>query len=90
MPNPIHFILALALAVLVAAYNIRKGHYPRAMKLFVILFVLGQLAGYGLDMEVLKVTLVEEGKDVFSIVSLLMPLAVAFTLDYGMRKLGWS
>lgn len=90
MPNLTHFLGALALAILVAAFNIRRGHYPRAMKFFVVLFVVGQLAGYGLNLEVLKVTLLEEGREVFSIVSLLMPLAAAFVLDYAIGKLARS
>lgn len=73
-------IVPLAIAVIF----IRKGIHSRSLSIFLGLFVIGQLVGYVINVDILKVAIPhgETGVAYQVITSTALPLILAFVIDY--------
>lgn len=73
--------------MLISIILIKKQFYARALKIFLVLFILGQIIGYGFNVDLLK-TIVPSSSDVKNVVgyqvltSTIFPLIIAFSLDF--------
>ncbi|MCC5910022.1 MAG: hypothetical protein JJT76_06245 [Clostridiaceae bacterium] len=69
---------------------IRKNYYVKPLSIFVVLYIMGQIIGYGLGVDILKAvvpspTNPETGTMYQIIPSIVFPLVLAFTSNYVFR-----
>lgn len=62
---------------------IKKDKYRRLMSFFIVIFILGQVIGYGMDIDFLKVNIPQGDYGTsYSLASTAIPLALAAFIDY--------
>lgn len=89
MSNHVLFsaVTSIGATLLISIVLIKKKHYVRALTLFILLYILGQIIGYGFNVDLLKAVIPsfsdpENGVAYQVITSTLFPLLIAFTTDY--------
>lgn len=75
----------VGMILIISIILIRKKYYVNTLKLFIALFVIGQIIGYGLGVDILKVVLPsfsypESGVVYQVITSTILPLLLAFII----------
>jgi len=80
-------IMSIGATLLISITLIRKKHYVRALAIFIFLYVIGQIMGYGLGVDILKAVIPssshpESGAAYQVITSTVFPLLLAFIIDY--------
>ena len=89
MSGEVQLLIAITIAsvLILSVVFIRKGIYPRVMRVFLVLFVIGQAAGYGIGVDFMKI-LIPRGETgtSYSVASTAIPLALAFGIDLLRRR----
>ena len=80
-------IINISATLFISIALIKKKHYARPYKIFIFLYILGQILGYGLGVDILKAVVPsfsdpENGVAYQVITSTIFPLIIAFMLDY--------
>ncbi|MGI5916255.1 MAG: hypothetical protein ACOX9A_07370 [Anaerolineae bacterium] len=84
--HSIFSFLSIASVLAVSFFWIRRGTYRRALSIFVILFLIEQVAGYGLGIDLLKVNMPYGASGTrYSPASVVIPLILAFGVDRAVR-----
>ncbi len=82
----------IAVPLIIAVMFIRKGIHPRPLSIFLGLFLIGQLIGYVINVDILKVAIPhgETGVAYQVITSTAFPLMLAFIIGkiYSLSKKG--
>jgi len=81
------FILNIGATLAISIVLIRKNYYVRPLSIFIALYIIGQIAGYGLDIDILKAVIPsysqpESGIEYQVIPSTAFPLVLAFVSNY--------
>lgn len=89
-PYWIGIVIRIAVVLTLSVILIKKKLFPKPISIFMILFIIGQVIGYGMDIDFLKVhTLYRNsiGNNGIStsIASTAIPLTLAFIIDYTSR-----
>lgn len=85
-PHWISIVISITCTVTASALLIKKNLLPRPMRIFIGLFIIGQVIGYGIDIEFLKVNIPHGDRGTaLSLASIAIPLALAFIIDYMSR-----
>lgn len=80
-------IINISATLLISIAFIKKKYYARPYKIFIFLYIIGQILGYGLGVDILKVVVPsfsdpENGVSYQIITSTIFPLIIAFVIDY--------
>lgn len=78
-------IISISATYLVSIIFIRKEYYVRELKIFILLYTIGQLLGYGLEIDILKTVIPssfnpETGSTFQIVTSIILPFLLAFTI----------
>ena len=76
----------IAATIFISIVLIRRNYHVRAMKIFLFLYIMGQVLGYGFGVDILKSVIPslsdpENGIAYQVITSTILPLLLAFTID---------
>jgi len=76
-------IFNIGVVLFISLILIRKNYYVRGLKIFIFLFIIGQVLGYGLGVDILKSVIpspsnLESGVSYQIITSTILPLLLAF------------
>ena len=88
MNNLILFsVVNISATFIISIILIKRKHFVRALKIFLCLYTIGQIVGYGLNVDILKAVVPsfsdpETGVAFQVITSTGFPLLLAFIIDY--------
>jgi predicted permease len=76
-------IFNIGVVLFISLILIRKNYYVRGLKIFIFLFIIGQVLGYGLGVDILKSVIPsssnpKSGVSYQIITSTILPLLLAF------------
>ncbi|MCG8500860.1 MAG: hypothetical protein MJB12_10700 [Firmicutes bacterium] len=85
-PHWISVIIPITVTLIASILLIKKNVFPRPISIFMGLFIIGQVIGYGMDVDFLKVNIPhgDTGTSI-SLASIFIPLSFAFIIDYASR-----
>lgn len=79
----INIVVSITVTLTVSIVLIKKKLFSRPISIFMVLFILGQVIGYGMNVDFFKVNIPhEDSGTAVSITSIAIPLALAFMIDY--------
>ncbi|WP_411678410.1 hypothetical protein [Caproicibacter sp.] len=87
-PHWIYIALSFISIFAVSFICMKKGWHIRALVIFLVLFIMEQLIGYGMDISVFMVNKPHgSGGTTLSFGSIVIPLFLAFLIDYAVKLL---
>jgi len=80
-------IISIGVTLFVSMFLIKKKYHVRPFVIFIFLYVIGQIIGYGLGVDILKAVVPsfsdpKNGVAYQVITSTIFPLIIAFIIDY--------
>jgi len=85
-------IISISATLLISIIYIKKKYFVRVLTIFVFLYVIGQIIGYGFNVDILKAVIPssshpESGVAYQVITSSVFPLLIALIIDYSYKSL---
>lgn len=84
-PYWINTVISITFTLIVSIILIKKNLFARPISIFIGLFIIGQVIGYGMDIDLLKVNIHRDNGTVISMASTAIPLILALMIDYTSR-----